>query len=669
MKRKTNISVLDNLGIRREINIEVGENGSNLSGDILDANATESLIDERVGEILGAAPDWLNTLEEAADVVNTKQDVISDLDTIRSGAAAGATAIQVDDLATVATSGDYDDLINKPTIPVVPTNVSAFTNDAGYLTQHQDISGKANTADLATVATSGSYNDLSNKPTIPTKVSDLTNDSGFTTNVGTITGITMNGASKGTSGVIDLGTVITEHQSLSDYATKAELNTVANYASELKYGIRWTSANSTPTRSGNMIMHKTLPIQSLMRRCMLQDDGTVYGYIDPSDYTKYTNGNTVDYSGAHGQYCVEIPEYWYDGTVETGTVTTFGINVYPVPVTGAKYSPKTYVSAVEASSNDSSSDTTKKLFSICMAEIPYDGNGDVNAADVTTYLTGAENYLGGNRNTSYNGIKSLLGRPATNLTRAAFRTRAAARGTGWSQQYWNAYMSWVRLYVVEYCSFNSQASYSASKTSDGYMQGGLGNGVSTVSGDDWNTFNSYNPFIPCGVTKRLGNNTGVVNYKFAAGEFSSSAITVQVPSYRGIENPFGHIWKWTDGINIYVDETTSKGSIYTCNDIASFADDTSIGYTLRTSNTVKGEGYIKTQLVDENADFIPLTGGGSESSYLYDYYWMNNTGWRVCRSGGNAANGARCGLFCFFAYDSSSAYAYVGGRLYYTSQS
>ncbi len=46
--------------------------------------------------------------------------------------------------------------------------------------------------------------------TVPTKVSDLNNDSGFTSNTGTITGITMNGASKGTSGVVDLGTVITD---------------------------------------------------------------------------------------------------------------------------------------------------------------------------------------------------------------------------------------------------------------------------------------------------------------------------------------------------------------------------------------------------------------------------------------------------------------------------
>ena len=71
-------------------------------------------------------------------------------------------------LATVATSGSYADLSNKPTIP---TNVSDLTNDSGYQTASDvstAIAGKVDTADLATVATSGSYNDLSNKPTIPT---------------------------------------------------------------------------------------------------------------------------------------------------------------------------------------------------------------------------------------------------------------------------------------------------------------------------------------------------------------------------------------------------------------------------------------------------------------------------------------------------------------------
>jgi hypothetical protein len=59
-------------------------------------------------------------------------------------------------LATVATSGSYNDLSNKPTIPTVPTTVSSFTNDAGYLTSHQDISGKADVVTIVTNSSTGS---------------------------------------------------------------------------------------------------------------------------------------------------------------------------------------------------------------------------------------------------------------------------------------------------------------------------------------------------------------------------------------------------------------------------------------------------------------------------------------------------------------------------------
>ncbi|MCQ2581629.1 MAG: hypothetical protein MJ170_01455 [Alphaproteobacteria bacterium] len=67
-------------------------------------------------------------------VAATKQDTITDIATIRSGAAAGATAVQPSSLSTVATSGSYNDLSNKPTIPTVPTTISSFTNDSGYIT-------------------------------------------------------------------------------------------------------------------------------------------------------------------------------------------------------------------------------------------------------------------------------------------------------------------------------------------------------------------------------------------------------------------------------------------------------------------------------------------------------------------------------------------------------
>ena len=106
-----------------------------------------------------------------------KQDVISDLATIRSGAAEGATAVQPGDLATVATTGSYDDLSGKPDLSVYATGAELT---AGLATKQDTIpdlatirSGAASGAtavqpsDLATVATSGSYEDLSDKPTIP----------------------------------------------------------------------------------------------------------------------------------------------------------------------------------------------------------------------------------------------------------------------------------------------------------------------------------------------------------------------------------------------------------------------------------------------------------------------------------------------------------------------
>ena len=114
------------------------------------------------------------------------QGVIDDLVGIDAASVTELKAILSDDdtttglLALIATkadkselfSGNYNDLTNKPTIPTVPTDVSAFNNDAGYLVS-SDISGKANSADLATVATSGDYTDLSNKPTIPMQMQIL----------------------------------------------------------------------------------------------------------------------------------------------------------------------------------------------------------------------------------------------------------------------------------------------------------------------------------------------------------------------------------------------------------------------------------------------------------------------------------------------------------------
>lgn len=97
--------------------------------------------------------------------------------------------------AVVLSASDVHALPDSTVIPTVPTNVSAFTNDAGYLTNVPSqyvtdtelstaLAPKANTADLATVATSGDYADLTNKPTIPTvpaNVSAFANDANYIT--------------------------------------------------------------------------------------------------------------------------------------------------------------------------------------------------------------------------------------------------------------------------------------------------------------------------------------------------------------------------------------------------------------------------------------------------------------------------------------------------------
>ena len=77
-------------------------------------------------------------------------------------------------------SGDYNDLINKPTIP---SKTSDLTNDSGFINQIKTINNESliGTGNITIEGSgfSGSYNDLTDKPTIPSKTSDLTNDSGF----------------------------------------------------------------------------------------------------------------------------------------------------------------------------------------------------------------------------------------------------------------------------------------------------------------------------------------------------------------------------------------------------------------------------------------------------------------------------------------------------------
>lgn len=124
-----------------------------------------------------------------------------------------------------------------------------------------DYSLISDTPKLATVATSGDYKDLLNKPTIPSAVTESTVSGwGFTKNTGTITGIKMNGASKGTSGVVNLGTVITEVHNLSFTAGKPSIGSGLTYSptSEAKTINIPTNTTHLTNDSGFLTSHQSI---------------------------------------------------------------------------------------------------------------------------------------------------------------------------------------------------------------------------------------------------------------------------------------------------------------------------------------------------------------------------------------------------------------------------
>ena len=270
-----------------------------------------------------------------------------------------------------------------------------------------------------------------------------------------------------------------------DKAKLAELGALLSYPEDVfSYGVQFDTSISSPycTRVGNVALHKTLPIQSRMRGCLLDDDGQVVEYLDPRDWT----GQVRD--GSRGQVMVEIPMH-YRKFETNGTKRVVRLSEYPI--SGYHQVPQMYVSAYEASIERS----TGKLCSV---------------------VNDGADYRGGNNNANYDGTyRSLLGRPVTSIKRTEFRSAARMRKSGSSE--WNCYLYQVHkalfwLFTVEYAQLNSQAAYNSELTSEGYHQGGLGVGVTNLDGGKWKTFNGYNPFIPCGYTDELGNGTGIKTY-------------------------------------------------------------------------------------------------------------------------------------------------------------
>lgn len=373
------------------------------------------------------------------------------------------------------------------------------------------------------------------------------------------------------------------------------------------YGVEWDTASSSPdgVRVGNMQLHRELPIQSKMRVCEVDDLGAV---------TAASVSGMVQ--RAQGSIMTEIPEHWYK-LYTNGT--KFRMMLSEIPLPGYKHVDKFYISTYEAciARNE------EKLWSENLYAY----------SDESSLI----NLRGGDNTSDWDGTyRSLLRMPVTNLTRDQFRQAARKRGSGWEMYTYGAHKTLFWLFAVEYATLNSQKSFNAQKDANGFSQGGLGLGPTQMT--DWTNFNNTNPLIPCGYTNEFGNGSGEKAYvvKNASG---GTHATLMANRYRGIENPFGHIWKYTDGANIQVTTGDAGLSVlWTTDDPSNFSDTSYIGYDKK-GNICRTNGYVKRVLLGEDGDIVTTEIGGSSSTYWCDYYYTYTSINRMLmvRVGGDAS--------------------------------
>lgn len=401
------------------------------------------------------------------------------------------------------------------------------------------------------------------------------------------------------------------------------------------YGVEWDTASSSPdgVRVGNMQLHRELPIQSKMRMCEVDRLGAVTA-ASVSGMVQRLDGSIM----------TEIPEHWYK-LYTNGT--KFRMMLSEIPLPGYNHIDKFYISTYEACISRSEG----KLWSENLYAYS-DGNSSLN------------NLRGGDNTSDWDGTyRSLLGRPVTNLTRDQFRQAARKRGSGWEMYTYNAHKTLFWLFAVEYATLDSQKPFNAQKDANGFAQGGLGPGPTQMT--DWTNFNNANPLIPCGYTNEFGNGSGEKAYvvKNASG---GTHATLMANRYRGIENPFGHIWKYTDGANIQVTTGDSGLSIlFTTDDPSNFSDTSYTGYDKK-GNICRTNGYAKKMLLGEDGDIVATEVGGSSSTYWCDYYYTYTSANRMqtVLVGGSADIGQNSGLAYINTHDASSAAAkYFGSRL------
>ena len=396
------------------------------------------------------------------------------------------------------------------------------------------------------------------------------------------------------------------------------------------YGVQWSETSSNPdcTRIGNMDMHRTLPIQSMMKPFSFQTLSWYkeqYVPLQEDFVNSYYNHNTNISSGQvsnASNTMIKIPEFWYTDDYVPST-KTHNLKLCPHAKPGWYHHKEAYVSAYEVYKNDD------RLIS----------------------------------------VKGQL--PTVNFNRTDGRTWARANGfdgeAKWNLYTYEEHRAICHLFLVEYATRNSQKAVNTVLTPEGFRQGGLGSGCTTgvaiINGaQTWS-------FIPTGSSDSLGSGSGEVTVTIQQTDSSgsnTSTITRKCNRYRGIENPFGHIWKHTDDIiSVY---NTDYRTWYKSMKPDQFSTNKNTSYKPLCSSTMVLRGYKTEIKATPTCDFFSMSvSGGSETTYWCDYNWDNtNTSEHCLLIGGSSGDGGWAGLFALHSYAGvGGSYATIGSRLTY----
>lgn len=425
---------------------------------------------------------------------------------------------------------------------------------------------------------------------------------------------------------------------ITQYALKTELPDVS--IDMLSYGVEWdiTVADPTCTRIGNPLFHKSLPIQSEYKGCVVKN-GKLQYYLNPNDWSKKSNGEPSHLDGTDGDVMIRIPKF-YGKSGSNGNKRWVRISTVKVDASWVEI-PEMFISAYR---NTIYTDGDAiKVASVVSTDAKYRGGG--RRPEYDQYLTTDQ-------------FKTDLGKPVSGISRATMRTYAAAAG---QEILCYEFYKWIFYwnYVIEYANFNSQKEFNSELTSDGYHQGGLGPGLTNLDWYKWNTYNETCAITPCGYTNEFGNFSGV-----KAIQFQSPETTLYANRWRGFENPFGDIWTSLDGIVIKRDAAKSNSNVYTTTDVLKYGEDYSLFDIAGVE--VAQDGFVVTFDLGSKAEIIPSSITESESTYKCDNHWCNADSIenRVLIVGGSASNNTQAGLGFF---NSRYAESYIGNSVGFRS--